>query len=452
MGVAAVGVLYATVKRWFGAGAGLLAGAVLALTPVATLMFRFNNPDALLVLVLDAGAYCVTRALEAASTRWLALGLRPRRPRLPDEDAAGVPGACRRSASSTWSPRPPPLRRRLWQLVVGAGRPRGVGRLVGGHRGAGAGVVAALHRRLAGQQRPQPDLRLQRLRPPHRRRDRQRRRRRERHRPMGGHRLAAAVQQRVRRPGVVAAARRAASCSSPACCSRGGPPAPTAPAPRSCCGAAGCSSPAPRSASARGSSTRTTRWPWRRPSAPWSASAASPLWRRRHQLARPARPRRASSAVTAWWSSVLLGRTPALEPVAAPARAGGGGRRPCSALAARPPRPLGRRASVPSPWPPPSWPAWPARRRRRSPPPPPPTPAPSRRPARPVGGLRRLRWRRRPGWRRRLRRRRRRRPGRRRGTGRPTVRPRRPAPGGAPAALGGLLQGSTAERRADRRC
>ena len=73
MGVASVGVLYLTVKRWFGAGAGLLAGAVMALTPVAVLMFRFNNPDALLVLVLTIGAYCVTRALEAASGRWLSL-------------------------------------------------------------------------------------------------------------------------------------------------------------------------------------------------------------------------------------------------------------------------------------------------------------------------------------------------------------------------------------------
>ncbi len=73
MGVASVGVLYLTVKRWFGAGAGLLAGAVMALTPVAVLMFRFNNPDALLVLVLTIGAYCVTRALEAAHGRWLYL-------------------------------------------------------------------------------------------------------------------------------------------------------------------------------------------------------------------------------------------------------------------------------------------------------------------------------------------------------------------------------------------
>ena len=70
-GVAAVALLHAAVKRWFGAGAGLLAGATFALTPVAALMFRFNNPDALLVLLMVAGAYCLTRALEGASTRWI---------------------------------------------------------------------------------------------------------------------------------------------------------------------------------------------------------------------------------------------------------------------------------------------------------------------------------------------------------------------------------------------
>lgn len=72
-GVATVGLLYLTVRRHFSATAGLLAGAVLALTPVATLMFRYNNPDALLVLFLVAGAYAVTRAVETASPRWLAL-------------------------------------------------------------------------------------------------------------------------------------------------------------------------------------------------------------------------------------------------------------------------------------------------------------------------------------------------------------------------------------------
>jgi 4-amino-4-deoxy-L-arabinose transferase-like glycosyltransferase len=70
-GVLAVGLLAASVKRWFGAGAGLLAGALLAVTPVAALMFRFNNPDALLVCLLVASAYCLVRALEHGSTRWM---------------------------------------------------------------------------------------------------------------------------------------------------------------------------------------------------------------------------------------------------------------------------------------------------------------------------------------------------------------------------------------------
>jgi 4-amino-4-deoxy-L-arabinose transferase-like glycosyltransferase len=69
-GVAAVALLYAAVRRVSGSGAALLAGAVLALTPVAALMFRFNNPDALLVLLLVAAAYCVQRACEKDSSRW----------------------------------------------------------------------------------------------------------------------------------------------------------------------------------------------------------------------------------------------------------------------------------------------------------------------------------------------------------------------------------------------
>ncbi|MEU5986901.1 glycosyltransferase family 39 protein [Streptomyces sp. NPDC047434] len=71
MGVATVAVLYAAVRRRFGAGAGLIAGAVLALTPVAALMFRFNNPDALLALLMTVAVYCVLRALERGGTKWL---------------------------------------------------------------------------------------------------------------------------------------------------------------------------------------------------------------------------------------------------------------------------------------------------------------------------------------------------------------------------------------------
>ena len=73
MGVGAVALLYAAVRRCSGPAAGLIAGAALALTPVAALMFRYNNPDALLVLLLVVAAYCVVRATETASTRWMAL-------------------------------------------------------------------------------------------------------------------------------------------------------------------------------------------------------------------------------------------------------------------------------------------------------------------------------------------------------------------------------------------
>ncbi|MEV0115092.1 glycosyltransferase family 39 protein [Streptomyces sp. NPDC050844] len=71
MGVATVGVLYAAVRRRFSPVAGLIAGAVLALTPVAALMFRFNNPDALLALLMTVTVYCVLRALEHGRTKWL---------------------------------------------------------------------------------------------------------------------------------------------------------------------------------------------------------------------------------------------------------------------------------------------------------------------------------------------------------------------------------------------
>jgi len=73
MGVATVGVVHATVKRCSTAAAGLLAGAVLALTPVAVLMFRFNNPEALLVLLMTLGAWATMRSIEQGSPKWMAI-------------------------------------------------------------------------------------------------------------------------------------------------------------------------------------------------------------------------------------------------------------------------------------------------------------------------------------------------------------------------------------------
>ncbi|MEW1931533.1 glycosyltransferase family 39 protein [Rhodococcus sp. NPDC079359] len=71
LGVASVALLRATVKRRFGGAAGLLAGLVLAVTPVAALMFRFNNPDALLVLLMIAAVWALLRGVETGKTKWL---------------------------------------------------------------------------------------------------------------------------------------------------------------------------------------------------------------------------------------------------------------------------------------------------------------------------------------------------------------------------------------------
>ncbi|SER05287.1 ArnT family glycosyltransferase [Microlunatus flavus] len=86
LGVATVGVTYASVRRTLerrgdapleerrsdAHRAGLVAGALLALTPAAALMFRFDNPDALLVFLMTLAAYVVLRATEKASGKTLA--------------------------------------------------------------------------------------------------------------------------------------------------------------------------------------------------------------------------------------------------------------------------------------------------------------------------------------------------------------------------------------------
>ena len=89
-GVAAVALLYAAVRRVSGPTAGLLAGAALATTPVAALMFRFDNPDALLVLLMTAAGYATVRAIEAAKHALDRAGRRAHRVRLPDQDAAAA--------------------------------------------------------------------------------------------------------------------------------------------------------------------------------------------------------------------------------------------------------------------------------------------------------------------------------------------------------------------------
>lgn len=71
MGVASVALLWDAVRRPFGEAAGLIAGVVLALTPVAVTIFRFNNPDALLVLLMIAAVWALLRAVDDGRLRWL---------------------------------------------------------------------------------------------------------------------------------------------------------------------------------------------------------------------------------------------------------------------------------------------------------------------------------------------------------------------------------------------
>ncbi len=69
-GIAAVGVLYLLVARYFGRAAGLVAALALAVSPVSVAVNRDNNPDALLALLLVASAYAGARAVESGRLRW----------------------------------------------------------------------------------------------------------------------------------------------------------------------------------------------------------------------------------------------------------------------------------------------------------------------------------------------------------------------------------------------
>ncbi len=74
-GVAAVFLLHRTVRLWAGEHVALLAALVFAVTPVTVAINRDTNPDTLMVLLLVAAAYALTRALIAPgrATRWLLL-------------------------------------------------------------------------------------------------------------------------------------------------------------------------------------------------------------------------------------------------------------------------------------------------------------------------------------------------------------------------------------------
>lgn len=69
MGVATTFIVFLIARRVWSTWFGVLAGALFVTTPVAALMFRFNNPDALLVLLMTLAADCVLRALAKPASR-----------------------------------------------------------------------------------------------------------------------------------------------------------------------------------------------------------------------------------------------------------------------------------------------------------------------------------------------------------------------------------------------
>lgn len=71
MGVLSVYLLYRMVTKRTDPATGLLAGLFFAITPVATVMFRYNNPDALLALLMIGAAYGTLEAIDAGKLRWL---------------------------------------------------------------------------------------------------------------------------------------------------------------------------------------------------------------------------------------------------------------------------------------------------------------------------------------------------------------------------------------------
>ena len=302
-GVAAVGLLYATVRRWFGPAAGLLAGAVMALTPVAVLMFRFNNPDALLVLLLVG---CGLRHACARSRRRAPGGCS-----WPASSSASAssPRCCRRSScvpafalvyllaapTGLWRRiRPAPGRRRRHGRRRPAGGSRSSsssrrrrGRTSAARRPTASSTSCSATTASAGSPATRPAASAAAA-------------------PAGRHAgmwgatgWAADVRRRDRRAGRLAAPRRAAAAGRPGSWLTWGPPGPTVAAPPRALGRLAARHRADVQLHARHLPRVLHGGPGARDRRRSSAWAGSVLWRRR-------RPRaavccsRSSVAVTAW--------------------------------------------------------------------------------------------------------------------------------------------------------
>ncbi len=73
LGVGTVALSYLAVRRHFRMSTALLAGTAILLTPAAAIMFRYNNPDALLAFLLTLSVYFLVRAVDDGRWRWILL-------------------------------------------------------------------------------------------------------------------------------------------------------------------------------------------------------------------------------------------------------------------------------------------------------------------------------------------------------------------------------------------
>ena len=131
-GVATIAVLYAIVRRTAGPAAATIAALVATLTPAAVLIFRYNNPDALLTLLLVLAAWAFLRALIRRPAALADCGRTAGGSRLQHQVPAGLSGAARlcdrvpvrrtdgAAPAAAGSGRRAPRRARL-ERVVGAG-------------------------------------------------------------------------------------------------------------------------------------------------------------------------------------------------------------------------------------------------------------------------------------------------------------------------------------------
>ncbi|NWJ98000.1 MAG: glycosyltransferase family 39 protein [Chloroflexi bacterium] len=74
-GVGSVALLYLMVKRVFGPIAGLSSAFVLAITPIAVVMNRHNNPESLLLFFMLLGAWAISQATAKGRSAWLILAV-----------------------------------------------------------------------------------------------------------------------------------------------------------------------------------------------------------------------------------------------------------------------------------------------------------------------------------------------------------------------------------------